>query len=111
MQHKWKQIVGLVALYAVGVLFLILTNPGKLPILFLLFPFVYFFGLLYLTARLIMGVRYQGMANRVIVVLVAAVPVLLLTLASIHQLTIKDVLLCIIIVGILAWYLIKIRQL
>src|SRR5687768_15673639 len=89
-QHR-KLIIYLVGLYIVGALFFMYTNPAELPLLVLIVPFIYIFGVLCLTILLIC--RILRVKSALFVSLVVSVfGVLLFILGSLHQLTLRDVI-------------------
>jgi hypothetical protein len=85
----------LTSVYLVIPVFLLMTNPEKLPLPLLILPFVLLFAALFLTARLLLR-RYfanlGGRYNRGLALALATLPVLLLILQSIGQLSIRDLL-------------------
>jgi len=102
-----KQIVTLLALYGVGIVFFINTNPEELPLLVLIVPFIYIFTVLYLTVLLLC--RIIRLRSAVFVSLVISVfGVLLFVLGSLHQLTVRDTVISIALTGLLTWYVIRI---
>lgn len=110
-KHK-RQLLVLVALYTFGLLFLLFTNPEKLPLLLLILPFVYAFITLFLTIRLIVQLftDSRALGNGVGLTITIFV-ILTLVLASIRQLSARDLLISLAITVILSWYLVKIRRL
>ena len=92
-----KQIVLLVVMYLLFFLFLFVTDPNKLPVGWLLVPFVWLFATLFVTVLYLQGrklgkkrqysAKTLGTAG-----VIAAIPTFVLLLDSINQLTIRDVL-------------------
>ena len=96
--HNFR--VVLVVLLLVAMLFL--TNPERLPLVFLILPFVLIFILFWIILDMVLARKSEGLVpknKKVIVVIMASVPVLLLVLQSIGQLSIRDLL---IIIGLSA---------
>ena len=94
----------------IGLLFFILmTSPSHLPLPLIMVPFVLIFLIIFY------GIVYIGKSNisshrraRIIRAgVLACIPVLLLILQSIHQLTIKDILITIGLVLLATYYLNK----
>lgn len=93
----------LLLLYGALIAFLMLTNPASLPSVVIILPFVGLFGAIYFSViecfRLVSRaygdtiiVRHRLGRPKVTAALVAGLPVLLLVLQSIGQLTVWDVL-------------------
>jgi hypothetical protein len=101
---------GLLAiLYAAGPLFIILTNPRVLPLPLLVLPFLWLFTVLFVTTSILVR-RRKNISKRQVVIIadvVASIPVLLAIFQSIHQLSIKDVLLSAGLVTLAAWYVLR----
>lgn len=102
------------ALIAAGGLFAFLcsTNPHQLPVPLLLVPIILLFCSLFLTSHwLLRKMRIgQDMPIRKAGIIAAALamgPVVLLALASINQLTIRDSVLSSVFVVGLAWYFLR----
>lgn len=77
--------------------FLALLNPGGLPVVLLIVPFLLLFAALYLSWRLIRCIRvtyfaYDGTSHRHLGTVVCATIVLLLVLQSLGQLSLRDVI-------------------
>lgn len=110
MNHKKiSHIIGGLLLYGAGVIFFLTTSPENLPIALLVVPFLYMFVTTYLTTRFLVGqflVKTPGRAN-ILAGLTAVGVTLLLLLSSLHQLTIRDILLVFGIAVIFIWYLRK----
>lgn len=104
-KHR-KQAIILLAFYLVGALFFMNTNPADLPLLLLIIPFVYIFGVTYLTVVLIC--RLLGVKSATFVSLVVSVfGVLLFVLGSLHQLTIRDIVISVALTCLLTWYVVR----
>ena len=97
----------LILLFLIG--FMLITNPNRLPLLLLMVPFlVFFFFLFYILKSF--GKNQSKLRRRQRLIragVVASIPVLLLVLQTIHQLTIKDVLITLGLVLLATYYLNK----
>jgi len=101
------QIIILALLYLFGIIFFMNTNPEELPLLALVVPFIYIFTVMYLTILLLC--RLLAVKSAVFVSMVVSVfGVLLLVLGSLHQLTVRDVVISIALTCLLTWYVIRI---
>lgn len=102
---KWRRPLLLTALYVALPVFLLTTDPRDLPLPLLWVPFVLLFAVLFVSTRLVMRRRSGGPRSLSVAIIAATLPVLLLILASIDQLTIRDSLISagLVIGGI--WYL------
>jgi hypothetical protein len=104
---KAKGPTGLLLLYGLLPLFLMFTNPDKLPLPLLLVPFLIIFTALFLTVMFVGSHTHflKGISTRrkyAIAGFVAALPMLLALFQSLHQLTIRDVLIAVaLIVGVI----------
>lgn len=115
--HKIPRLGRLMIMYISGIVFLMSTNPQKLPSVVLILPFVALFVMIYLTViellKLLSSREDEKVAGEVIVrprrtaILLAAVPTLLLVLQSIGQLGAKDILTVSIILIIGYFYIVK----
>jgi hypothetical protein len=104
-----KQAIILAALYAAGAIFFFNTSPDKLPLLLLILPFLYIFLVLYLTVLL--ACRLLQVKNTVFVALVISVfGVLLFVLGSLHQLTLRDVIISLALTSVLTWYATRVSR-
>lgn len=96
------------ALYAFGPLFFILTSPESIPLVFVVVPFLWLFTVLFVTAWMLLNkVKLFESPRRRIVLsgALSTLPVLMLVLASIRQLSIRDVLLTLGILFLLGIYM------
>lgn len=111
MKISKKQLVVLFGLYVVAILFLMLTNPQNLPLPLLIVPFIYAFVTLFITVKVIVGLfsDNKSLGNSVGLTVTIFI-VLCLILASIRQLSSRDLLISLAITVLLSWYLIKIRK-
>lgn len=107
MSHmkRWKRPLQYTLLYLSLPLFIILTNPRELPLLMLWVPFLLLFAILFVTTRKLMSRRLAGKKLITVSVTVAIIPVLLVILASIGQLTARDILISFALVLGTIWYL------
>lgn len=84
--------------------FLSLTDPAKLPLPLLVVPFLLLFVIFFVTIRL--AVKRLNRRKRLLVAAAgASLPVLLLVFQSIHQLTVKDVLIVLVLISVTMFYL------
>jgi hypothetical protein len=101
-----KNNISLIALYAALLLFLLTTNPSDLHIGWLLVPLVLLYLALYKTFRKLFERRGRIKASRskVMSLLLAGVPILIMGLGSIGQLTGRDVLIIIVLGAVGLFY-------
>lgn len=111
MTNLQKKSIWLAAGYFLAAIFFVSVNPEKLPLIFILVPFLIIFGLLYATIYLILDTFFNISVHqrRIVALVLSIMPVLLLVIQSITQLTVRDVLLCIAITVIVIWYSAKSR--
>lgn len=113
MAFNIKQVQKLIIIVLMWVslpLFILLTNPENLPIPLLVVPFLLLYATLYMSARLSMKYLVPNLTKgrtRLIATLIASLPTLLLVLASIKQLTIRDTA---IVVGLLVFLVFYLRR-
>ena len=108
-RRRVGKIGGIVSLYASGPLFFILTDPDHIPIPLLVLPFLWLFTVVFITVRLLLQ-RYATVNKKQLNIassLLASLLVLLFVFQSIHQLTIRDVLISFAIIGIAGLYLLR----
>lgn len=89
-------------------IFLLITNPEELPIAMLVVPFILLFAMLYITARVGLRIIFPSISTarlRLLAVLIGALPTLLLILASIKQLTVRDTAIVVGLLVMLVFYL------
>lgn len=86
-----------------------LTNPDNLPLPLLVLPFLWLFAVLFVTIRNLLGRMREVRARQAALIagFGATLPVLLIVFQSIHQLSIRDVLLCLGLVGVAALYMLR----
>ncbi len=106
---KTKRYVPLTLLYVSGPVFFLLTDPHNLPLPLLVLPFLWLFTVIFVTAHKILGLRKDISGRKLVIVagVIATIPVLLALFQSIHQLSLKDVLISTGIVLFAAWYLMR----
>lgn len=94
---RYRRIFILVALYAGFFIFLVSTDPRKLKVGWLILPFLWIFACLFLTVIYLLDWLSSSHSHTkrqtLVASLFAAVPSLMLLLASVDQLTLKDCLL------------------
>lgn len=101
--------LGLLLLLAFGPLFLAFSNPEKLPLAMLVVPFLWLFAVVFILVLRLVRSRVGSKRRRAIIAgTAAALPVLLLVLQSIHQLSVKDVLLVFVLLAAVGFYLSKV---
>lgn len=89
-------------------IFLLITNPEELPLAMLVVPFILLFAMLYITARVGLRIIFPSISTarqRLLAVLIGALPTLLLILASIKQLTVRDTAIVVGLLVMLVFYL------
>ena len=107
-KHR-KQVLILGLLYLFGLIFFMNTSPDELPLLLLVLPFLYIFLVLYLSISLVcqlIGVRSSFFVSLVI----AVFGVLLFVLGSLHQLTVRDMVISLALTCLLTWYITRITD-
>lgn len=107
-----QKILKLCALFFVGAMgpvFFMTTDPDKLPLFLLILPFAWIFFVIYMTTQLLVtrSTKAGRKQARIIASLLSSLIVLLFVFQSIHQLSVKDVLISIAIIGIAAVYLLR----
>ena len=103
-----QKLIILLVLWLSLPLFLLVTNPETLPLYVLPVPFLLLAFLLYKTTRLALNLAAKGMDDgraRLIALITAILPTLLLILASIRQLTIRDTAIVVALLVILTFYM------
>lgn len=108
-QKKRLLVFALLIIFTFG--FFSVVDPGQLPVAAILVPFLLIFFILYLGVRLILSnfFRLNSASERTISFALSTLPVLLLIIQSITQLTIRDVLITVGILVIVIWYTVKIN--
>lgn len=109
-KQKMAKIAALAVFYSSGPLFLALTDPQQLPLPIILLPFVWLFLAIFVGVNGLVKMRVSGLVpkRRIVVAGVCAtLPVLLVVFESIHQLTIKDVLIVFALVATMSFYVLR----
>lgn len=108
-KQKIIKVAMLALVYAAGPLFFMLTDPEKIPLPLLILPFLWLFVVVFLSTKLVLQHRTKATKKQTLIVssLLACLLVLLFVFQSIHQLTIRDVLISLAIIGIAAVYLLR----
>jgi len=91
---RFKRVIRLVLVWVVLFLWLSLTDPRKLPIVFLIVPFGLLFTAIFLTVSLLVSrffPRVTELKRRLVASSLAGLPCFLLLLSSVDQLTWRDV--------------------
>lgn len=86
--------------------FLLLTDPTKVPLPILMLPFVWMFLLLFIAVYMGLGLTaLPRLKKRILAAAVGGLPILLLILQSIGQLTIRDTLITVGLILGVGWYI------
>lgn len=107
---KKRKIVRLLVIYAAGILFLALTDPSRMPVQYLVIPFLWLFVAIFLTVETIVERYIPALTTRrkvVIAGICAALPVLLVVFSSIHQLSVKDLFITVALVICASFYMLR----
>jgi hypothetical protein len=106
MYVRRKQYAVVAGLLIAVILFILLTSPKTVPLALLAFPFFAIYVAIFLLIKLVMT-RKSSSSKTIVITsgLIAAFPALLVIFQSIHQLTIKDVLIVFALVCVVAFYL------
>ena len=109
MSSIYKRNVITAALVTVLVLFLSLTDPGKLPLPLLIVPFLVLFCLVYVVTKGYILLHFRTTRKRKVIAagVVAMVPTLLLMFQSIHQLNLRDVVVIVALACVTGFYVAK----
>ncbi len=111
MEIMLKQVQKLISVIVVWItlpIFLLSTNPETLALPLLIAPFIILLVGLYLSASLFLGAFFHELPlsrRKTMAGIFASLPTLLLLLASIRQLTIRDMAIVIGLLGLLMFYL------
>jgi hypothetical protein len=107
---KTRTLILLAILYLSLPVFTVSTNPNQLPLPLLLVPFGLTFSILFVTiyivgsrTRLLRGLEKRKQYG--VVGLLSGIPILLLVFQSLHQLTIRDIIIAISMVFATAFYI------
>lgn len=102
-----KKLIMLALAYLGGFLFFAFVNPEKLPLILILLPFIIIFLLIYISVQIVLDIFFTLKTKRqshIISLVLAVMPVLMLIIQTVTQLTVRDVILSISITTILIWY-------
>lgn len=99
-----SQLAIIAALYAGLGTFLLSTDPRKLPVVLVVVPFLLLFVALFYTIWLLLH-KIGRRRSAVIAVCLATLPVLMIVLQSINQLTIRDVVILLVLEAGLLFYI------
>lgn len=108
MINQVQKLIMLLGLWISLPAFLLLTNPQTLALPLLIVPFLLLASLLYKTAEIAMSVLFKDLTRkrvRTMAVVIALLPTLLLVLASIRQLTVRDTGIVIGLLAVLTFYM------
>lgn len=108
MQAKTvKRYLSVGALFIAGPLFFMTTNPESLPLPLLVLPFIWLFAILFTSAWLLLSTKESIQRKKAVMIAgsVATIPVLLAVFQSLHQLSVRDVLLSVGLVLLAAVYM------
>jgi hypothetical protein len=92
-------------------IFLLATNPEELPLPLLIVPFILLLACLYVTAKVFLNIFFKDIdtgRRKTMAAIFAVLPTLLILLASINQLTVRDTA---IVLGLLVLLLFYLRRL
>ncbi len=109
MESSRKSLIGYLFLLFLTVSFFVAVHPDNLPVIFMLVPFILIFFVLYTGINIALR-RFLSLktgVRRWLALVLSVLPVLLLIIQSITQLTLRDVLLTLAIILILVWYVSK----
>lgn len=115
---KAKQLLRIFILFFIGIVFLLTTNPKNIASILLIVPFVFFFFSIFFAVLLLFEgfnndagkkniFRKRVMRPRLVAVLTAGFPILLLILQSIGQLTVRDTITACVIFLLAYFYIAK----
>ncbi|MBA3758581.1 hypothetical protein H0X10_03050 [Candidatus Saccharibacteria bacterium] len=110
MYKQVQKLTILVLLWISLPVFLLVTNPETLPLPLLIIPFVLLLLILYKTAEAVLGITLNRRSSKRVKIMagvVAFLPTLLLILASIRQLTVRD---SAIVIGLLVMFIFYMRR-
>lgn len=106
---KILKICALSLVYGSGPLFFMTTDPDKIPLPLLIVPFLWLFAVVFLLTKLVLHYKTKASNKQALIIssLLACLLVLLFVFQSIHQLTIRDLLISLAIIGIAGVYLMR----
>ncbi len=104
-----------IILFILGLMLFTLTNPQSAPAVILVVPFILLYVLFLYTFNVILKRNIKSLSTREnrrkrvsIAAIIAALPVMLLALQSIGQLTTRDVITIVILITVLGFYITRI---
>ena len=103
-----RKITAVARFYISGPLFLAMTNPQDLPLPIVLLPFIWLFIAIFVAAQWLVQLRAEKLDKRRRMLLAgvsAALPVLLLVFESVHQLSVRDVLIVVALLASISFYM------
>ena len=104
---NFKNLFLLTGLILFLLLFLLFTSPSRLPLPLLIVPFLLLFAVVFSTV-IILSKGGFNRKNAARASLLAAIPLLLVVLQSLHQLTVKDLLITAGLTVVASYYLSKV---
>jgi hypothetical protein len=109
IKQNLKRYLSFGALFIAGPIFFMTTNPESLPLPLLVLPFIWLFAVLFTVAWLLLGTKESIQRKKAVLIAgsVATIPVLLAVFQSIHQLSVRDVLLSVGLVMLAAVYMLR----
>jgi hypothetical protein len=108
MKKPNRRLLVVVLLSIATLTYMFAANPGDLPLPLLVVPFLLFLVIFYLVARWLLASFFSNLDRRtqkVAGLLLASLPVLLMVLQSIGQLSVRDLLIVFVLMAGLAFYL------
>jgi hypothetical protein len=111
MNKYYKSTIHIIIIFVFIIVFLLGTNPNVLPLPLLVIPFLSVFILLYAVCGLFLTKFIPALSQRprrVLSGVVAALPVMLVLLQSIGQLTLRDFVIVTTLITLLMFYFRKI---
>lgn len=94
MLNQIKKLIVILLFWVSLLVFMLITHPESLPLPLLIMPFALLAIALYKTARTVLRVSFRQISDQKVKTMagvIAVLPTLLLILASIRQLTVRDV--------------------
>lgn len=105
--HRYRRLILAIALYLALGLWLMTTDPNKLPIILLMVPFMLLFAALWLSVDIVLRrffPRLSRAKKTIIATSVSGVPTFMLILSSVDQLTWRDAVLIMCLVVFVLFY-------
>lgn len=108
LKDTYKRPLYTVLLFVSLPVFMLITNPESLPLPLLVIPFLLLFAALYLTVKLLLDRYFSNLYGRPlkgVAFTLAGLPVLLIILQSIGQLSIRDLLITLgLVLGLIFYF-------